>query len=309
MPRSQIKAKERRMPGTLRLSLLDVYGKPISESVDIFLRNQTLSDDPVIRGIDGSKTIEITGLHETPQGLYRLEIDALSYQPVSQFVNVGSSGPTEKAFTLPVDHNKVVSVQFPAFADILADARTLLQNSAQVLGFEGKTGTDLYSALDDIRRGGFLNLVAKSGRTRLTNNRTVLSYIQTLTEVRGDRFFASVDPALHSETQHAVTDELFHDADDTLHTPPPGFEKVDSFKTFDTFGNLQLTFSATPDRSQWQVDMDIDNAQGFEHFFQVLSNIGGATHPYDIHEILLAFQEIDPGYVLLLHPAVKKAGT
>lgn len=297
------------MPGTLRLSIVDVYGKRIAENVDIFMRNQVLSDDPVIRAVDASKEIDINGLHETPQGLYRIEIDSLSYQPVSQFVNISSAGPTDKTYTLPVNRDKVVSVQFPAFADILADARTLLQNSAGVLGFPGKTGADLYAALDDIRRAGFLNLVAKSGRTRLTNNRTVLSYIQQLTEVRGDRFFAMVDPALHAETQHSVIEELFHDADDSLHEPPLGFEKVDSFKTFDHYGNLQLTFSATSDRSKWQVDMDIDNAQGFEHIFQVLGNIGGGTHPFDIHEILIAYQEIDPGYLLILHPAAKGAGS
>jgi hypothetical protein len=153
-----------------------------------------------------------------------------------------------------------------------------------------------------------LNLVAKSGRTRLSNDRTVLSYIQELTEVRGDRFFALVDPSLHSETLHAVVDELFHPVDDALHTPPPGFVKVDSYKTFDHYGNLQLTFSATPDRTRWQVDMDIDDAQGFEHIFQVIRNISGPTHPYDIHEILVEYQELDPGYKLLVRPAVQIAG-
>ena len=294
--------------GNLRLRILDVYGQFLNEDVDIFLRHQTLSDDPVFRGLSATTTIEITGLHQVPQGLYRLEIDAPSYQAVSQFVNIESSGPTEKAITLPVNHDKVVSVAFPKFEAILNDAKTLLTSSAKVLGFESKVGQKLYDGLDDTRRAGFLNLVAKSGRTRLSNDRTVLSYIRELTEIRGDRFFAAIDPALHSETQHAVIDELFHAADDALHTPSPGFEKVDSYKTFDHYGNLQLTFSATKDRTQWQVDMDIDDAQGFEHIFQVIRNIGGPTHPYDIHEILVEYQELDPGYKLLVRPAVKTAG-
>jgi hypothetical protein len=293
--------------GTLQLRIVNVYGEFINEQVDVFLRHQTLADDPSFRGLDAAQIIEIKGLHQTPQGLYRLEIDAPSYQPISQFVNIDGAGPTEKTFTLPVDHNKVVSVDFPQFRSIPGDAQTLLANSSKVLGFENRSGADLYGALDDIRRAGFLNLVTKSTRTRLSNNRAVLSYIQELTEVRGDRFFAVVDPALHSETQHAVIDDLFHSVDDALHTPPPGFEKVDSYKTFDHYGNLQLTFSATHERSRWQVDMDIDDAQGFEHIFQVLRNIGGPTHPYDIHEILIAYQEIDLGYRLLLHPAAQAA--
>ena len=297
--------------GILRLRILNVYGEFVNEKADIFLRHQTLADDPSFRGLDARTIIDINGLNSTPQGLYRLEVDAPSYQPVSQFVNVDSvnpADPTERTLTLPVDHNKVVSVDFPQFGSIPAGAQSLMANSSEVLGFETKSGGDLYGALDNIRRAGFLNLIAKSARTRLSNDRTVLSYIQELTEVRGDRFFAVVDPALHSETQHAVLDEIFHSVDDTLHTPPPGFAKVDSYKTLDHFGNLQLTFSATPDRSRWQVDMDIDDAQGFEHIFQVVRNIGGATHPYDIHEILIAFQEIDPGYRLMLQPAVQTAG-
>jgi hypothetical protein len=294
--------------GSLELRVLDVNGDFVNENVDIDLRHQTLADDRAARGVMASQPIEIPNLHETPQGLYRLEVDASSYQAVSQFVNIDSGRPTEKTVTLPIDHNKVISVVFPTFAAILPDAQTLLKNSSRVLGFEGKSGELLYAALDDVRRAGFLNLVAKSNRTRLSNDRTVLTYISELSEVRGDRFFAFIDPALHSETQHAVVDELFHSVDDALHTPPPGMEKVDSYKTFDHYGNLQLTFSATGDLKQWQVDMDIDDAQGFEHIFQVIRNIGGATHPYDIHEILLGYQELDPGYKLMVHPAVQTVG-
>lgn len=293
--------------GVLRLRIVDVYGDFINENVDIFLRHQTLSDDPVFRGLAATKVIEIKGLHQSPQGLYRLEIDAPSYQAVSQFVDIDSAAPTEKLITLPVDHNKVVALDAPKFGSVLADAQSLLTNSSKVLGFVGSNGADLYGKLDDIRKAGFLNLVAKSNRTRLSNNRTVLSYIRELTEVRGDRFFAFIDPALHSETQHAALDEIFHQVDDALHTPPPGFVKVDSYKTFDHYGNLQLTFSSTPDQSQWQVDMDIDDAQGIEHIFQVIRNISGPTHPYDIHEILIEYQELDPAYKLLLHPVAQTA--
>jgi hypothetical protein len=44
--------------------------------------------------------------------------------------------------------------------------------------------------------------------------------------------------------------------------------------------------------------MDIDDAQGFEHIFQVAHNgiTHQPTHPYNIHEILVEFQELDPGY-------------
>ncbi len=46
------------------------------------------------------------------------------------------------------------------------------------------------------------------------------------------------------------------------------------------------------------VNVDIDDAAGLEHVFQVLRNTlsGRPTHPYDIHEILVSYQRLDPGY-------------
>jgi hypothetical protein len=45
-------------------------------------------------------------------------------------------------------------------------------------------------------------------------------------------------------------------------------------------------------------DIDIDDASGIEHVFQVLKNklSGNPTHPYNIHEILVGYQHNDPGY-------------
>ena len=204
------------------------------------------------------------------------------------------------AFQLEIVPSKVAKVKFPDFMALPAEAQQLLNRSNNLLGFGTISGIQLYTALDDVRRAGFLNLIAKSSHTRLANDRSVLSYMQTLTELRGDRFFAAIDPDLHSETLHSVTNNIFHAVDSSLHKPSPDFGIVDSYKTTDHFGNLQLTFSANSDHTKWQVDMDIDNAQGFEHLFQVVHNIGTSTHPYDIHEILIASQEIDPGYELVL---------
>ncbi len=45
-------------------------------------------------------------------------------------------------------------------------------------------------------------------------------------------------------------------------------------------------------------DIDIDDAGGLAHVFQVVRNrlSGEPTHPYNIHEILIAHQKLDPGY-------------
>ena len=283
----------------LQLELRDVYGKFLGQKVDIILRHQVLSEvkkaSPTV-----TNKIEIKNLHGAPQGLYRMEIDPPAYQYVSQFVNMKASGITSRSITFPIDPGKVKSVNFPTFASLAEGLRTLLENSDRVLSFEGRTGTQLYGSLDDIRRAGLLNIAVKTGNTPLTNGRTVLSYIQKLNEIRGDRFFCIVPKELREETKNSVAEGLFRSVDGSLHHPPSGFSPAGSFKTPDHYGNLQLTFFMKGD--DCVADIDIDDAAGLEHVFQVLRNkiSGNPTHPYNIHEILVAHQGLDPGYTFVV---------
>jgi hypothetical protein len=283
-------------PVILSLELRDVYGDLLKEKVDIILRHQVLSQ--VVKVSNNASTkIQIKGLNGAPQGLYRIDIDPPSYQYVAQFINLKASGTTALEFTFPIDPSKVKAVKFPAFGSREADLQRVLENSEKVLGFEAKKGKALYDALDDIRRAGLLNITAKTRATLLTNGRTVLSYIQELREIRGDRFFAAVPKELREETKNSVSEGLFHSADESLHHPPANFSHAGSFKTPDHYGNLQLTFFMN-DAGDCVADIDIDDAAGIEHVFQVLKNklSGNPTHPYNIHEILVGFQHNDPGY-------------
>jgi hypothetical protein len=260
------------------------------------LRHQTLSDTRIAKSADASKKIVVPDLHGAPQGLYRLDIDPPSYLPVSQFVNINASGFTDRQITFPVDPNKVRGVAFPPYEELPESLRKLLENSDGVFSFEGKRGEQLYNDLDDIRRAGLLNIVAKAGATRLSNGKTVLPHIQKLSELRGDRFFAVVPKELREETKNSVAEGLFRSVSGSLHHPPSGFDPAGSFKTDDAYGNLQLTFSMKGDDTV--TDIDIDDAGGLGHVFQVLRNTltGRPTHPYDIHEILVFHQKLDPGY-------------
>jgi len=281
----------------LQLELLNVYGKFLGEKVDVILRHQVLNET-VKASVNATNKIQITGLRGAPQGLYRIEIDPPSYQYVSQFVPMKASGITPLSLTFPIDPGKVKRVNFPAFASKLVsdDLRTLLENSDKVFSFEGKKGKELYDALDDIRRAGMLNIAVKTAATPLTNGRTVLSYIQRLNEIRGDRFFCTVPKELREETKNSVVEGLFDPADQSQHHPPEGFSHAGSFKTPDHYGNLQLSFFMKGD--ECVADIDIDDANGLEHVFQVLRNklSGNPTHPYNIHEILVGYQHLDPGY-------------
>jgi hypothetical protein len=281
----------------LRLNLVDVSGKRLGELVDIDFRHLTLSEHRVVRRVDASKRIVISSLRGNPMGLYRMDVDPPAYLPVSQIVNMAASGFTDETVTFPIDPKKVTGVDFRQYQDL--DFQDFLSKSNKVLGFEGLSGEDLYAKLDNIRKAGLLNIAAKSRTTPLSNGKTVLGYIQVLHELRGDRFFATVPKALREETKNSVADDLFHAADQSQHHPPvgfPGFTNAGSFKTNDKHGNLQLSFFMKGD--ECLVDIDIDDAGGLGHIFQVLRNTlsGRPTHPYDIHQILVFRQKLDPGY-------------
>jgi hypothetical protein len=287
--------------GRLLLRVVNAYGELLSEPVDITVRNQALTDDLRFAALDASRNLLLSKLVGPPNNLYLVEISARSFMPVRRFLSAVDETPKDpRLVILPIDPDKVVDVAFPEFSALLPGAQALLGRSGNVLGQNGMTGGDLFQNLDNIRRAGFLNIVAKSNRTRLSNGRTVLSYLAEepceLMELRGDRFFVRVPKELREETKNSVTDRLFEPAPSTLHKPPKGFSKAGSFKTPDSYGNLQLTFFGKADR--WLADIDIDDAGGLEHVFQVARNFlaGRPTHPYDIHEILLIHQELDPGY-------------
>lgn len=285
--------------GKLKLALVDVFDKRLKEKVDISLRNLHLTHNPLLRGVDASKIINVTNLHSGPQGIYQIFIDPPSYHPVGRFVTVTTTGVTAISFPFPVDISKVVSVTFPTFPNLTKELRSLLTKSPNILGFENNTGDALYKALDEIRRGGVLNIARKTQATRLSNGKSVLSLIKEIRELRGDRFFAFVEKELREEVKHSVNTGLFHSVDGSLHHLPAqfiGFSPAGSFKTDDHFGNLQLTFFMKGD--ECVADIDIDDAGGLGHIFQVLRNhfTGSPTHPYNIHQILVKHQHLDPGY-------------
>jgi hypothetical protein len=283
----------------LRLELTDVYGKPLREQLDIILRNLDLNQTTRHRA-QGAARIEIPDLRGMPQGRYRIDIDPPSYQYFGGFVNLKASGITTFSQVFMIDPGKVVSVNFPRFARLAPDLQRLLENTAALESFAGRSGAELYDSLDDIRRAGLLNIAAKAAATVFPNGRSVLAYVQELRKLRGDRFYAAVPKELREETRNAISHGLFRSVSGALHRPDPGFVEVGSFKTRDRYGNLQLTFFAKGD--EYVADIDIDDAGGFEHIFQVVRNrlSGEPTHPYNIHDIVVASQQLDPGYTFVV---------
>jgi hypothetical protein len=286
--------------GTLRLILQDVRGKRLSERVDILLRHQVLSDQRIAKSVAADKTVVIRDLQSAPQGIYRIFVDPPSYLAVSLFVNIKAAGQTDLTLTFPVDPKKIKSVTFPAYAALPPHARDLLEASNGVSSFEGHAGEALYESMDAVRRAGFLNIISKASSTIFSSGRPVLDYFTQIREIRGDRLFVVASKELKAETENSLAEDQFRAVDGRLHQPPPGFTSAGSYKSDDRYGNLQLTFFVCGD--DCLVDVDIDDAAGLAHVFQVARNelTGRPTHPYDIREILIRFQGIDPGYTFVV---------
>lgn len=254
----------------------------IKDQVEIQLRHPT-KNQTIHQGIhDGSADIEILGLPAVPWGWYELLVFPLRYHVVHQFVQVQAARVTPYTFTLPKRTN---SVQ-PVFDPVPKGVQEILDASGMA-----------WDNLGDLQKAGLLNLWAKMTDIRVDGKRT-FAYVEELIEVRQARIIALIAESLLAQVvKNTGADKRFRKESDLLHHPPEGFSRAGSFKTREDFGNLQLTFFHNG--LHFAIDADIDDFGGLAHAYQVLRNWArrSDTHPYDIHEILVA-QKIDPAYEL-----------
>jgi hypothetical protein len=283
--------------GRLELELLDVHGSRLTEPVTIHLRHRMLQDQRRVEDVDATRIIAVTELRREPQGLYTLQITSRSYQTVTRFITIPASDSKREAVTLPIRAERARAI-FPAYDELDERVRGVLERSRGVRRHEGLTGRALYAALGDEAKAGLLNIAKKSLSTEFRNGADLLPHI-TLLDIVGDRCFVEVPRTLVEQMPDLVDGDYFRAVNGSLHEPPAGFLAAGSYKTLDAFGNLQLTFFENGD--QCRADVDIDDAAGLGHVFQVLRNhlTGNPTHPFTIHQILVAHQHLDPGYQLV----------
>ena len=284
------------LSGRLELEFVDVRGARIDDHVDIRLRHHTLHEQRQVDQHDASLPLAISRLRAEPQGMYVLEVLPSCYWPVSRFVTIPGTGALRQTITLPIRPDRAHPA-FPAYDQLDDRVRRVLERSKNVRGHERLEGRALYAALSDPAKAGLLN-IAKKSLTMPFKNGTDLLHDITLLEIRGDRCFVEVPRGVKSQMTDLVEADLFRPVNGALHEPPSGFVAAGSFKTPDAFGNLQMTFFQAADRVV--ADIDIDDAAGLGHVFQVMRNhlTGHPTHPYSIHQILVHHQHLDPGYDL-----------
>ena len=296
---NNIKDKTMAHDGKLKLLLRDVYSGPILGRLDIRLEhNHTPSASFEKRDVRAARQITIK---EMTDGVYTLSLFPTLYRSVKRIIMINSGETTRELFILPLNPDRVSKIAAPAFSDLTPELKAVLRRS-KIEAHPNLAGEALYNVLDDIRKAGLLNIAAKMQATRLPSGRDVLSAVGSISRIRGDRFFATVAVDLRDDVKNAATAGTFHEAPNMDHDPPMGYVKAGSFKTNDQYGNLQLTFFMKEDAVDFMVDADIDDAAGLTHSLQVIDHYltGSGTHPYDIHEILLAHQKLDPGYQLLV---------
>jgi hypothetical protein len=281
----------------LRIRILNVYGNPLSDRGDVQLYEHSTGD---LVGERRDRMLTPTlKVDSKPNQLYKIRVFPTHYRPVGRFIRTRAGGKTGVEITCPIHPGRVTSVEFPTWQQLRPELRRVLQDSS--LESSNQQGEALYLGLGDLQKSGLLNLFAKMTVTLLPGANDAWGHVKGLYRVRGDRIFADVQPEFRDAVKNAVAADEFEEVDGSLHTPPPGFQHAGSYKTFDAYGNLQLTFFASVEAPlRFKVDADIDDARGIEHFFDVIHHFisDTETHPYDIHEILVAKQQIDPGYVL-----------
>jgi hypothetical protein len=286
--------------GTLKLNVCDVYGEFIREEVEILVFNQRLASDRQRFRAVASDTLALPGLRDATDNMYTLEIDAPSYLPVQQFVNVTPG--KEITVTLPVDIAKVTGADFPKFGKLGAEIRRILGDSDSVEGIKNKVGAELYGGFSELPCAGFLNVCRKCSQAALAPGESVLSHVREVIRIMPDRIFARVPAALREAIDGA--DDLFDAAPGGLHSFED-YALAGSWKTRDAVANLQVTFFTKG--TDWVADIDIDDRNGFAHLFQVVRNVfTGGTHPYNIQQMLIV-ADLDPGYTLKLQPAMAGA--
>ena len=283
------------------IRVLNVFGRPLVDRMDAEVISQrTQGRIAHLQDVAASRGVRVTGLD--PGEAYVIRVFPVRHRPVGRVTFAPPSGEKRVEMVCPIHPDRVTRVDYADFAGVDTELRRVLTASSGVEGFEGITGADLYGDLNDLPKAGMLNLFAKMDRTRFEDGTSVSSYFESLYRVRGDRVFGDVRKELRDKVKTAAAAGAFEDVPEALHTPPMGFHSAGSFKTEDDFGNLQLSFFASDDGPiRFKVDADIDDANGIRHVFQVLRNWIGdrATHPYDIHEILVGKQKIVPAYLLV----------
>jgi hypothetical protein len=284
----------------LMVKIRDAFRRPLDDRIDLEVEEQRTGHRVArLLDISGRRTVRVAGV--VAGAAYVVRVFPFRHRARTQSVVASQASETPVELACPLHPDRVNKLTFSDFDSLAPNLRRALTASSAVEGFPGTSGKGLYEGLPDSSRAGLLNIFAKLEHTQLDGGGGVADHVAGLYRVRGDRVFADVGVPLRDLVKNEVVSGRFSKVSGSLHTPPPGFHDAGSFKTNDPFGNLQITFFASDGAPlAFKADIDIDDAQGLAHGFQVLRNwvCDVATHPFDIYQILVYHQGIVPAYAL-----------
>ena len=276
--------------------LRNVQGRLISGPVELTFVNQTVRsrDQRFLVTLPRLvRDVEPLPLAAQPNGFYQVFINPERYRDKSAFVSVPAGSQSAKLEQLLFVEPDKAHHRFPSFDTL----RTSPEWAALLRALEaGGVDRQRYDAYAKLEKGCLFNLHAKMQAQKVAGGESVFSFVESVIDVKEDRIFCRVKPELVQRTRDHETG--FGAASGTLHEFD-GHAATASFKTHEKVGNLQLTFFEIDD-SRVVLDADLDDHQGIQHAFDVIRHklTGGKTNPFDIHQILIHFHHIHPGYHL-----------
>lgn len=282
--------------GKVQISLLSVTGKVIRDNVHASFINQRVKSfsKQVTLSFKG-RALTVSGLPAGPQGMYQVFFTPGTYRTKSVFLALFRSSAVIEEI-LFIDAGQATP-KFPSFSTLKQKSKT--RKITEMLDGT-KYGGNEFNIMSDLPKAGLLNLCAKMSATTFHSGESVLNHVTQVQNIKPARIYAEVSEELLEKVRGDRAG--FHAVDGGLHNFPRGWDRIKelgSFKTHDKAGNLQLTF-ATNARGKYLVDADIDDHQGVKHAFDVIQHglTGKDTHPYNIHQILIFFQGVQPAYGL-----------
>jgi hypothetical protein len=243
----------------------------------------------------------ITGVSCAASGtLYTVQVFSRKHRTDGFVQRVAPAGEAETLRRLLIDPARVRGIHAPSFAELDRKLQEVLAASGidqiQDPSLPGRTlnGEPLYNRFSDPQKACLLNVAAKASHESSDN---VWQHVLSLRRLQQDRVFALVTAQCRTLVSSSPR---FMRVSGALHEPMPGFEPRESFKTRDAHANLQVSLMQSA--GGWAADIDIDEASGVGHAFEVIRNrFGGPTNPYQVRELLLRYRDpegppIDPGY-------------
>ena len=285
------------------VNLRDVFGNTITDDVEITFRNQQVQSLSFKQTLNFTGApIRLEGVPAFPFGLAEVFIKPTRYRAKSIFINVmpGELNHITEDFFVDPARARPSLMDFQDLAGKLYGTELLrILNASDI-------GEASWNAIRPRNRATILNLSAKMLKETTSSGRTLITLVRTineslLTEPLRARIYSDVDDNLLNELKNFP--QRFRSVSGVLHDFPDGSTPVsgeNSFKSNDAAGNIQFTF-ARKIEAGFEADIDLDDHAGILHAADVLKHkiVGHDTDPYDIHEILIFFQHLDPEYRLL----------